>query len=139
MEMNLRVLKAKIRGLEAEGKSIRKRIDASSGMERDSLWRLKRELGYVTRCHLLAYALLREKPYARTEKHSTKLYVLPSHVYDIIIQNVQPWDAPSWSFERVYDLLQREQAETPSPVLKDVPGSTQKEPGFLARVFGCLR
>lgn len=128
MDMNLRVLKAKIKGLEAEGRRIRKKIERSEGTERDRLWRLKRELGYVTRCHLLAYALLRGKPYAAVERKSLFQRQLPLHVREIILQNATLAAELSWSVETVEAELSRPLPETRKP----------EKRSLFSRLFGGL-
>lgn len=68
MYIGIQVLRAKIRGMHAAGSSIRLRIKKSSGKKRSRLWDEKRELGYHTRYHLIAYGLLRGISYTRIER-----------------------------------------------------------------------
>jgi len=55
-------LKQEIRSRETASREIRKRIHASSGMDRWQAWQDKRGEGNTTRCLLLIYAMLRGVP-----------------------------------------------------------------------------
>src|SRR4051812_20771206 len=55
-------LKQEIRDREKDSREIRKRIRASSGMDRWQAWQDKRGEGNTTRCLLLIYAMLRRVP-----------------------------------------------------------------------------
>ena len=68
MITNLQVLRAKIRGLQAEGASIHARIRKAHGPKRNKLWNEKRALGNHCREHLIAYGLLRNVPYEKIER-----------------------------------------------------------------------
>lgn len=125
MDMKLRVLKAKIRGLEAEGRSIRAQINRSSGSRKDQLWLLKRELGYYTRHHLIAYGLLRGVPYESIEPRTATVYMNFVLVHEIITDSVQLWHKKDWTVERVYKLLARQkQPEHEEPEAETVPSNS---------------
>lgn len=63
-------LKQEIRSREAASREIRKRIQATSHMERWQAWHDKRQEGSTTRCLLLIYAMLRRVPrYVLEAKH----------------------------------------------------------------------
>lgn len=55
-------LKQEIKDREAASREIRKRIQASSGLDRHEAWMEKRSEGSTTRCLLLIYAMLRGVP-----------------------------------------------------------------------------
>lgn len=65
--MNREELKSRVLALALEGRAIGTRIRAAAGRERDRLWNEKRAVGRRARCVLLAYAYVREVPYARVE------------------------------------------------------------------------
>ena len=72
MYTQIKILKDSIKALAAEGLEIHKQIIAmrsvpESGPERDKLWRKKRDVGAKARAKLLAYAMLRGRPYATVE------------------------------------------------------------------------
>lgn len=66
----LLTLKAKIKGLAAEGARTHKILKTKSGPERDRYWHLKRKIGVETRHYLIAYAILRGVPYDQIEPNS---------------------------------------------------------------------
>ena len=65
-------LKAKIKGLAAEGRRTRDFIARSKGNERYANWNVKRSIGVEARYHLIAYGLLRGLPYSIIEPNSGK-------------------------------------------------------------------
>lgn len=69
-EIHVQVLRAKIRGLQAEGTTIQRKIARSEGAEKHSLRTRKNALGHHTRYHLLAYAFFRGVPYKRVEQRT---------------------------------------------------------------------
>ena len=72
-------LKREIREREAASREIRKRIQATTHMERWEAWQTKRQEGSTTRCLLLIYAMLRGVPRHVVEgKHD------PNHNYWLI-------------------------------------------------------
>ena len=63
-------LKQEIRDREAASREIRKRIQATTHMDRWNAWQDKRQEGSTTRCLLLIYAMLRGVPrYVLEAKH----------------------------------------------------------------------
>ena len=60
-------LRAKIKGFEATAKQILKEANKNSGQAKSNLKGLKGSLGYITREHLIAYALIRKIPYSKVE------------------------------------------------------------------------
>lgn len=64
----VRALRAKVRGFQAEGITIHQKIKSSSGKERQQRWIDKRELGKSSRSHLIAYGLLRWRAFNRIEQ-----------------------------------------------------------------------
>lgn len=69
-EFHVQVLRAKIRGLQAEGVTIQRRIARVKGETKHSLRCRKNMLGHFTRYHLLAYAFFRGVPYRCVEQRS---------------------------------------------------------------------
>jgi hypothetical protein len=67
MSSGVQLLRAKIRGLQAEGVTIRRRIAGSCGPTRNEFWERKRMLGAEARYHFLAYGLLRGRTYRQIE------------------------------------------------------------------------
>jgi hypothetical protein len=68
----LLTLKAKIKGLAAEGGRTRGILQTKTGEARDHYWNLKRSIGKEARYHLIAYGLLRGKDYSQIEPNSDK-------------------------------------------------------------------
>lgn len=67
----LQVLKSRIKVLALEGANLSKEIRMTlthEGKKRDALWCQKRALGQETRAMLLAYGLLKGKPFSRMER-----------------------------------------------------------------------
>jgi hypothetical protein len=126
MDMNMRVLKSKIRGLEAESAWIRRRINKTSGPRRNEYWQMKRELGLKTRAYLVAYGLLRGTSYEKIENKPIYTSALSLLVHDAILETLPAWRHGEWSLRRVQDLLQLPMAETPSPTEKDVPAASKE-------------
>ena len=62
-------LKEEIKKNAAEGCAFNAKIQAASGLERYRLRREKAQVGYLARYLLLAYALLRFRPYKQQEQH----------------------------------------------------------------------
>jgi hypothetical protein len=84
MEMCLQALRAKVRGFQAAGISIHRRIVKSSGLKRNSLWQQKRALGDWNRIHLIAYGLLRGIPYEKIEKCAKVNQPFAQSVFDVM-------------------------------------------------------
>lgn len=116
MDIKLRVLKAKIRGLEIEGKSIRARINCSSGSQKDQLWKLKRELGDYTRAHLIAYGLLRGVPYNKIESNCRVMIDL-RNICDVIAEHVSHHQRRFWTVERISNLIWKTDPVTPTETI----------------------
>ena len=106
MDITLRMLKAKIRGFDVEGRSIRTRISKSSGLDKNNLWNLKRQLGYYTRYYLIAYGLLKGTPYHKIERKTVTLCMDIKLIQKIIFENTSSWRHKDWPLERVKELLQ---------------------------------
>lgn len=68
----LLTLKAKIKGLAAEGSRTRKFINSSTGEKRWSHWQTKRWIGEDARLYLIAYGLLRGVPYDKIEPNVSR-------------------------------------------------------------------
>ena len=83
--IGLQTLRAKIRGLQATGSTIRRRISKSEKERRQRLWQLKRELGDHCRHHLIAYAILRGVAYDKVERCSERNRPNPQVVLDIVV------------------------------------------------------
>lgn len=60
-------LKQEIKEREAASREIRKKIQATSGLDRHEAWMEKRSEGSTTRCYLLLYAMLRGLPRSASE------------------------------------------------------------------------
>lgn len=60
-------LKQEIKTREAASREIRKRIHATSGLDRYEAWVEKRSEGSTTRCYLLLYAMARGIPRSASE------------------------------------------------------------------------
>lgn len=67
MSTAVQSLKSTIADLSTEGRAARAIINNTHGRDRYDAWMAKREVGSRARYHLLAYAVLRERPYAETE------------------------------------------------------------------------
>lgn len=84
MEMCLQALRAKVRGFQAAGISIHRKIVKSSGLKRNFLWQQKRALGDWNRIHLIAYGLLRDIPYEKIEKCAKVNQPYVQSVFDVM-------------------------------------------------------
>lgn len=127
MNIRLRVLKAKIRGLEAEGRSIRAQITRSSGARKAALWQRKRDLGNHTRAHLIAYAILRNVPYEKVERNSACMIDVKS-IYDVVVATVPSWEQSKWTVQRVRDYIW-----APAPVQNVPPQVNQDVPAPVSK------
>jgi len=111
----LRALRAKVRGFQAEGTSIQKRITAASGPTKASLWDMKRALGGEQRYYLLAYGLLRGLKYSQMESNARHLpdpnrllAVMREHDrYRTVVQDGRT-RVVEWTLEDVKSLLKTE-------------------------------
>ena len=82
----LRALRAKVRGFQAEGVSIQKKISAATGLYKASLWDMKRALGGEQRYYLLAYGLLRGLKYQQIESNARRLPD-PKRLLDVVLEH----------------------------------------------------
>jgi 23S rRNA A1618 N6-methylase RlmF len=117
MQYSVQVLRAKVRGFAAEGSSIQRMISASSGVEKQSLWTRKRQLGTEQRYHLLAYGLLRGMDYKQIESNSKSppdakrlLDVIKSHDRHRKVTQEGRVRYVEWTVEDVSGLLKTEVA-----------------------------
>jgi len=69
MSPSTKALRYSIKQLAAEGARLSAAIRDTAGQERDRNWNEKRAIGRKTRRALLAYAWLRGRSYASTERH----------------------------------------------------------------------
>lgn len=110
-EIRLQVLKAKIRGFEAEAMSLRKQINRLTGEKRCPVWERKRALGTYTREHLVAYGLLRRIPYQKIEQKVGKENPLDlDAVLEVIHVHVYRFERQKWTKERLSELVSRVEA-----------------------------
>jgi hypothetical protein len=91
-KLKLRTLKAKIKGLANESTQIRFESKSFSGSYKNKSWIVKKQVGFVTRLHLLAYAILRGVPRKVVEPTTNKefdVYLMyeASTIYDIVQQH----------------------------------------------------
>lgn len=87
MHIGLLVLKAKIRGFQLAGVSIRQMIARASGDRKSQLWAEKRLLGAYCREHLVAYGLLRGRDYLSIEKSSPNNQLNVEEVHNLIVEH----------------------------------------------------
>jgi hypothetical protein len=90
MNINLQMLRAKIRGFQVTSETIRKKINKTSRKTRHDLWNKKRILGNYCRSHLIAYGLLRNISYDKIEKHSLNNKPDFVKILSIVIEHT-PW------------------------------------------------
>ena len=100
----IKQLKAKIKGLAAEGRRIRlEEIRPSKGLDRNAAWERKRAVGREARHALVAYAYLRGRSYAKTEPNSEDIFcyaaskVLMSVGVEVTTEQIAAWAAQSLS------------------------------------------
>lgn len=125
MNIKLQALRAKVRGFQAAGESIRNRINKSRGLKKNRLWWEKRELGRVNRVNLIAYGLLKAVPYENIERCSENNRPDPKEVLRVVLEHV------SWEQRKQFDLAKIEALLTvtsPKPVQPKRPPSTFKRP-----------
>lgn len=94
--IGLQTLRAKIRGLQATGSTIHRRISKSEKERRHKLWQLKRELGDHCRYHLIAYAILRGVTYDKVERCSERNRPNPQRVLDIVVAHAPTAWTSGW-------------------------------------------
>lgn len=111
----IRSLRAKVRGFQAEGTSIQRKISTTTGLDRAALWEMKRVLGDEQRYYLLAYGLLRGLKYKQIESNARRLPD-PKRVLDVVLRHdryrVIPTDKGTrireWTLEDIEGLLKTE-------------------------------
>lgn len=81
--VGLQVLQAKVRGFEAAGSTIMRRIRKESGVRRHALRLQKRQLAVHSRLHLLAYCLLRGVPYLQVERCAENNRPDPQRLFEV--------------------------------------------------------
>lgn len=96
-------LKAKIKGLAAEGCHTHQILRTKKGPERDRYWQLKREIGKETRHYLIAYGFLRGKTFREMEPNadlsSARWNISSSRIVDII--KLEKGHYTGWTYEEV--------------------------------------
>lgn len=103
-------LKAKIKGLAAEGRRTRMFISKSQGERKYYYWDQKRSIGMEARYHLIAYGLLLGKDYKEIEPNANPDR-LSSWMFDynylaqIIQQHCDVFDKSSWTPANLQRLL----------------------------------
>jgi hypothetical protein len=110
----LLTLKAKIKGLAAEGSRTRCILQTKKGESRDHYWNLKRSIGREARYHLIAYGLLRGKLYSNIEPNSNKSLLYWSLDFSYLLQVIHnhcPYNSGYWTPKRVKDKLFPDQKE----------------------------
>ena len=104
--IGLKVLRAKIRGFNAVGVTIARRIKNASCYKRNVLWLEKRTLGKHAREHLIAYGLLRGIPYERIERCAKENRPNAAYVFEIIKAHTAFQDTTHLTLEKVKAILQ---------------------------------
>lgn len=82
--IGLQVLRAKIRGFQVTGETITSRIGKSEKQHKNELWNQKRSLGVHCRYHLVAYGLLRGKPYETIERCAPANQLDPKRLFEVM-------------------------------------------------------
>jgi hypothetical protein len=119
---------------------LRGAIRDAAGMDRWQAWVEKRDYGDETRLLLLAYAMLRGKPYIACEPKCGE-FNMPSasgicnvamaHGFKLELANVKAWLASEPAPAAV---VQEAPKSEPVPVV--APAVAVSKPGLLARLFG---
>jgi len=104
--IQLRVLRAKIRGFQAAGESIHHRIHKTSGRMRNFLWHEKRQIGNFNREHLIAYGLLRGISYERIERCSNQNRPSTVRVHELMVAHLPLSEGKKLTLEAVQALLE---------------------------------
>lgn len=95
------VLRAKIKGLAAEGVRLGQRARATTRARRAAHRRTKSQVGAIARYHLLAYGLLRGVPYAAIERPRADHAPDPARLARLVHEH-GGWNAArEWPPERV--------------------------------------
>lgn len=86
-DLNIQVLRAKIRGLMASSISLNQKLKKTSGKKRMSIREHKKQLGSQMRYHLIAYCLMKQIPYEKIERCSKDNRPNPHLVLEIMRQH----------------------------------------------------
>jgi hypothetical protein len=103
--IGLKVLRAKIRGFQSAGESIRHRIKKTKGLKRHTLWVEKRDLGSYNREHLIAYGLLKGVPYERIERCAENNGPDAKKVFELMLQHGSWEQVRSLTLEKVKTII----------------------------------
>jgi hypothetical protein len=140
--IGLQVLRAKVRGFQAAGESLHRRIRKSSGPKRNALWNEKRRLGSYNREHLIAYGLLRGIPYERIERCADDNKPNAEKVFELMKAHGDWKVARELTLEKVKESLVPSQtqpaaSQTESP-LPTSPTPAEKPKSLLGRARALL-
>jgi hypothetical protein len=107
-KLKYKSLQEEIKLLTQHGMVCRRRINRTSGKERDKEWNKKREVGQRTRYHLIAMCLLLNKDYHKMEPkvrfHDDHWYLFVQRynaVHRIIQEHGTEADCSRWTEEKV--------------------------------------
>lgn len=109
-KLNILALKAKICGLQDLSKAIHSSLQSKSGIERMLEREVKRNLSSTIRSHLIAYALMRGKPYSSTERKCKESNKPNAQEILNIIQSssiVYSFELRNLNFEKIQKELER--------------------------------
>lgn len=133
-------LRAKVKGLAEAGCWTRRQIQKNVEERRSEWWRVKRAVGSDARHHLIAYGLLRGRPYGAIERRcGEKNAPSPAAVHAIIQEHGDWKERRDWTLEKVQAALDPDQqakvaAERPEPV-REKP----ERKGLLQRAVDFVR
>jgi hypothetical protein len=131
--IGIRILRSKVRGFQAEGISIHKRIRKSFGDKRNELWQQKRELGHHARIHLIAYGLLRGIPYNKIEQPAEGNEICLQAVFDMMKAHAEWPLSGKITGEYVENLLKK------VPLVEEIkPEFEPKKKGIVDRIKSVL-
>jgi hypothetical protein len=138
-------VRTELRVRESESREIRKKIQASTGMDRWHAWVEKRSYGEDTRHLLLAYGYLRGRPYGTCEKKCGDLN-FPSSSYiarlateygvQTSAETIDVWIAVRGGPEALDKAFAELPAPAPAPEPPPVAPASEARPGFFAKLFG---
>ena len=128
---NKYVLTSKIKGLALNSKQLRKQIKNAFAKDKETVWLIlsKIHLGSLARHHLLAYALMRGKPYRQLESKCREDNK-PNAEYILTVIQLVLFKSPYlkyWDLERINQWLSEIKIELE---LKPI-----SKPSFLKRLF----
>lgn len=110
MKSEIVLLKSKLCGFEHTARQLNKKANKLKGDKKVHVKLIKRELSLQAREHLIAYALLRFKPYQLIEqKCNENNKPNPQKVLDVIHQHINAWNRREWTLEKVKSLLERKE------------------------------